>query len=540
MGVAGQDLQVADAVAADAGGEGVAKRQCGQGRVPTGTAARDGQAIGIHVAALGEEGRRGDAIVDIDDAPAVVELLSILAPVAGAAAVVHVHDRDAPTREGLDLQVQGCRRVRCGSAVRQGHEWWALPVRPHELRVGRGVEERVRLASPAGRERDRLRAGDPGLVERQRAGPAQHARRRQGLWVQAHDHPGTPGRTGQDEDAGQPGTQSLEFGERRLDLADQLARIDVEQPVVPGASSDRDDRAVRQEAVRRAPEHPRGVGELGLHRGQWLEPGALDEAIQVPPAAAIRDEVEDPVGAPLGLGDGLIRAAGGEIGRAQRAVRGDLGDAQAGGLPGHGRVVPFEPRQPVAGRRDPRRGDEVDPGHQDPRRTLPIHGDVDDLVAGLAVARVVLAHREEAAPGRIEAKIGVPPRTWRRDRDRCVGARVDPIEPTVGHIGIHDHAARDGVRPTTVLVDPRPDRDGLRDDRLRGAVRADAHEHLATGFGWTGLQPIQIVAVDPWLVQADLVADQVVDPDRTPPGPVRGDGGFGHRLGQVPCCQEET
>ena len=33
---------------------------------------------------------------------------------------------------------------------------------------------------------------------------------------------------------------------------------------------------------------------------------------------------------------------------------------------------------------------------------------------------------------------------------------------------------------------------------------------------------------------------QVLDPDRTPPGPVRGDGGFGHRSVQVPCCHEVT
>ena len=106
-------------------------------------------------------------------------------------------------------------------------------------------------------------------------------------------------------------------------------------------------------------------------------------------------------------------------------------------------------------------------------------------------------------------------------------------------IGIDDDAARDRVRPAAVLVDARPDRDGLRDDGL-GPLGAEAHEHLAAAFGRSGLQPVQVVAVDPRVVQADLVGDQVLDPDRTPPGPVRGDGGFGHRSVQVPCCQDET
>ena len=180
------------------------------------------------------------------------------------------------------------------------------------------------------------------------------------------------------------------------------------------------------------------------------------------------------------------------------------------------------------------------PGHEDARLTLPVHRDVDDLVAWLALARVVLADRDEPPPGGIEAQVGVPPRTGRRDRA--------PARRRPGRAGT---AARRRSRSTTTtppatVYDPPPySWTRVRTETDSGttasaALGAEAHEDLAAAFGRPGLQPVQVVAVDPGLVQADLVGDQVLDPDRTPPGPVRGDGGFGHRPVQVPCCQDET
>ena len=242
----------------------------------------------------------------------------------------------------------------------QGHERRPLVLGSDELRVGGGVVQGVRLAVAARRERDRLGQRDGGLVQGHRGGPAQDAGRAPGSpgsrRTTTRALPGEPART---RTPGAAGSQPLELGERRLDLADELARRDVEQPVVPGPAADRDDRAVGEEPVRRAPEDPRRVGELGLHRGQRLEARSLDQPVQVPPAAPVRDEMEDPVRAPLGLGDRFVRATGREIGLAERAIGGDRRDAQAGGLPGHGRVVPLEPGETVARGRDPRRRHEV-------------------------------------------------------------------------------------------------------------------------------------------------------------------------------------
>ena len=283
--------------------------------------------------------------------------------------------------------------------MRQGHERRALVVGAGEVRVVRRVVQGVGLAAAGRGERDRFGTRDGGLVEGHRAGPAEHAGRRQGLGIEPDDDARIAGRPGHHEDARSAGPHHVELRERRLDLPDQVAGRDVDQAVLPLAPGHRGDRAVREEPVGRAPEDPGRVGELRLHRGEGLEARAVHQAIEVPPPAAVRDEVEDAVGTPFGLRDRLVGAAGREVRLPERPIGGDRGDAQPGRVPGHVRVVPLEPGDPVAGRCDPWRGDEVRTGHEDVRVTLPVHGDGDDLVARLALAGVVLAHGHEPATG---------------------------------------------------------------------------------------------------------------------------------------------
>ena len=93
----------------------VPEGQGGEGRVATGAAALDGQAVGVDVAAVHEIPRGRLAVVDVDDAPRAFEGPAVLAAVAGAAAVVDIDHRDAAARQQLDLQVERrCRRWRSG------------------------------------------------------------------------------------------------------------------------------------------------------------------------------------------------------------------------------------------------------------------------------------------------------------------------------------------------------------------------------------------------------------------------------------------
>ena len=96
-----EHLEVADAEVADAGREDVAEGEGGERRVAAGAAALDGEPVRIDVAALDQEARRGDAVVDVDDAPLPVEAAAVVAAVAGAPAVVHVDDRDPAAGQEL-------------------------------------------------------------------------------------------------------------------------------------------------------------------------------------------------------------------------------------------------------------------------------------------------------------------------------------------------------------------------------------------------------------------------------------------------------
>ena len=182
-----EQLEVADPEVADAGREDVAEGERRQRRVAAGAPALDGQPVRIDVAALDEEPRGRDAVVDVDDAPLPVEALAVLAPVAGAAAVVDVDDGDPAAGQELLVEVERGRGVRRRAAVRQHDERRLLALGAAEVGVGRRVVERVRRPVAGRRELDRLRLGDDRRVERDRARPAQDAGRRQGHRVEAGD-----------------------------------------------------------------------------------------------------------------------------------------------------------------------------------------------------------------------------------------------------------------------------------------------------------------------------------------------------------------
>ena len=114
MRVARQRLEVADAVVAGAGLEEAAEGEGGQGGEAAGARAADRDPLGIDVAALDQEARGSDDVVDIGDAPAAVEQLAVGAAVAAAAGVVDVDDREAPGGPELPLQ----RERRMGRARR--------------------------------------------------------------------------------------------------------------------------------------------------------------------------------------------------------------------------------------------------------------------------------------------------------------------------------------------------------------------------------------------------------------------------------------
>src|SRR5579871_6410014 len=102
---------------AGAAAEVVAEGQRSQYGVAARTAAGDHTARAIHLAAFGEITRAVDAIVHVHNSPIAVQALAVFASEAGAAAVVHIQNRDAAAGPILNPQVERARRRRGRAAM---------------------------------------------------------------------------------------------------------------------------------------------------------------------------------------------------------------------------------------------------------------------------------------------------------------------------------------------------------------------------------------------------------------------------------------
>src|SRR5690606_40489214 len=80
----------------------------------------DGEPLRVGDAAVDEGLRRGDGVLDVDDAPLAAQPLAVGAAVAGRAAVVDVDDADAAAGEERALEVEGRGDVPGRAAVRSG------------------------------------------------------------------------------------------------------------------------------------------------------------------------------------------------------------------------------------------------------------------------------------------------------------------------------------------------------------------------------------------------------------------------------------
>ena len=157
VGVGRQHGEVADAVEARPGGEGVRERQCGEGREPAGTSTADQHPVAVDQAFSGEEIRRGTAILHVDDPPPATEPVAIPPSEPGAAAMVHVDDGEAAARPELHRQPQVRLGHRRRTSVDHHHQRRELSVGCDVVGVHRRVEQPVGpLRAVAGGERHRL------------------------------------------------------------------------------------------------------------------------------------------------------------------------------------------------------------------------------------------------------------------------------------------------------------------------------------------------------------------------------------------------
>ena len=103
----------------------------------------------------------------------------------------------------------------------------------------------------------------------------------------------------------------LDLREGEAELLDRPGLVvDQDDRVAPAGADGGDDPVIVREGPARHPEDPLWVGQLGGHRGDRLDPTAalaLDEAIEVPPAAPLGDEVDEELGLALGAVDYIVK-----------------------------------------------------------------------------------------------------------------------------------------------------------------------------------------------------------------------------------------
>ena len=388
--------------------------------------AADGHPVGVDASVLGEGPGGGEAVGDVDEAPRPRELRTVGAPVPGRAAVVDVDHREPAARPVLHAEGEHRDRGPGRPAVQHREQGRAVALR---ALVGgaRWVEQRVGGPRGARRvdrgERHRLRHRDRRRVEAQLAGRAQRRHHRR---VTRHHpvHAELGGRAARDADDGvrAVGADRADHREPGVEHGQRPVGVPEHQRVEALRGPGEHHPAVGEHRVAGPAELPPGHTDLRLERDEALDVAAGGAAVEVPPAAAVGQEGQRPVGLPPGLGHRLPRTAGDH----RVGTGAEVADGEHRVVPRHRGVVPGEPRQRAAVGGDPRGGHEVRAADQH----LGLGGDPgvepDDLVAhrgrGGVGRRVPFAYRDQPRPVRGDMAVGeaVPPRhrRVRREHDR--------------------------------------------------------------------------------------------------------------------------
>ena len=344
------------------------------------------------------------------------------AAVAAAAAVVHVHHGEAARGPELHLRIE--HRVGGGgrTAVAQHQQRRRSAGRRAEARVGRRVVKGVHGLAAAV-EGDRLGRRHERRVERVGARSLEH------FYLGSAERHAGDGRT--------LGGGSADEVRRTAVGHDRVERLEREREGFDPARFERQQRQVpapllrvghheltfRREGVGGRAQDPLRPPELRRQRVQGLDDVAA-MAIQVPPAGAVRHEVEDPVGRPRRLEHRLVGATRHPDGLARHAGGVELGDEELGAVPGHVRVPPLQPGEPAPVGAEAGVGIEVGAlrQHDARRRPLCVQRDGSDGRRRLRIALgVVLADADEPPARLVHPALGEEIAVGREGTPRTAG-----------------------------------------------------------------------------------------------------------------------
>ena len=360
--------------------------------------------------------------------------------------------------------------------------------------IVRRIEKRVRHAAAAARVADALRHRQVGGRRQVADRTGQHfqfAIRK----IDAGQFQRNGRRAAQQRDKAGADAQ---FANLLVRVGDRFQRGAVQQQ--PGQLADAvvdigaNDLVVGTERIHRSAEGPVRAGEFGLHRThRFGGAGAGVLAVQIPPAAAVGHKIQGAVGRPFRLANRFIGAAGDQARRTQVAIGLHLGQPQLGALPRHARVIPAEPSQRAAIRRQARRGVKIVALGQ--HRFGAIWPDRAKRVDRMrsAIGRVQFAHADQALALTVDDKIGVAPSAGGVHRQRIRRAALH-VNPVVGKMREIHGIARHRISAAAIFVNPGADIEWQR-RQFADAATALAQQGVAPRFTGTPGQPENIATV---------------------------------------------
>ena len=516
VALVGQGLEIGDAVPAGAGGERrVLAGEREQRGVTAGGAAADAHAPRIAPSLLREPASGGETILDVDLPPATVQEATVAAAVPDGSAVVDLHHREPPGRPVLDAELQRRERGPRGAAVADHQQWRQLVFGSCVLGTDWGIEERVGGAPRLRRELDGLRYGDPPPVDAECGEvtwSSEHVDARDRVTVakldlkhlilgggrprDRHDRPFAEGADHGHVRAGNVEVAHAAVGEPYGQAIDALAHAREHDP------------AIGQVRVARAAEHPLGHPDVHLELDHGRDPRTTrGPPIEVPPAASVADERQRSIRLPARLRHRLSLAAGDQDVISARQLAGE----EASAVPGHVRVVPLDPAQPLAVGAEARAGGEVRPAHHD-LRSAGVEGvEPDYLVANvgrsLTAGRMTFANAHDRRAIGTYVAVGVALATRhlgrRGERPARPGVWLEAIQALIVGGAEPDDAVAHPPGATAVLVYRGARAPALGQELAGRAVRGAAHELDAATLVRTALGPDHRRAVDPDLREAN-------------------------------------
>src|SRR5436853_4543367 len=165
VAVALKRLDIDNSEIARSGLEDVSECESGKRRVAARACSSNNQAIGIGLVDSDDILRRVYAVVNIHDSPLTIQAFAVLAPIAGAASIVHIKHSESAAGPILNSQSQACSGSAGRAAMTYDDQGRSFSFRRSVSGVRRRIKESISSLVAFGRKINCLRRRYVSAVE---------------------------------------------------------------------------------------------------------------------------------------------------------------------------------------------------------------------------------------------------------------------------------------------------------------------------------------------------------------------------------------